>query len=220
MTPTQKTLFVGGLLCLGLGLPQNSYAITGCGNNYLTGTYNAQISSVNFQKLLNALNSGTSGSTGTTGERREATGTTGSGATGSTGSTGPRIHDTTQGGFGNNPASLGGKRRRFGTLLFRRKRQHYRTDAVFGHQPEYSGGHIHRELRLHGDHVPEDGRDLQRGGGQQRCDRSCSSRATPPAPVWSAAWNARPTPASAIRISRRASLSASWASQKRDSHHW
>jgi hypothetical protein len=79
-----KTLFVAGLVyCgLGLGLPRISYGITGCTNAYLTGTYNAQIASINFQSL---------GSSG---------GTTGSAATGTA---------VANGGFGNNSNSFSGK---------------------------------------------------------------------------------------------------------------
>ena len=57
---------------LGLGVPRVSYAITGCSNVNLSGTYNAQVSSTNFMSVLNALNGG-----GTTGGTTGATGATG-----------------------------------------------------------------------------------------------------------------------------------------------
>lgn len=122
MTKSQRTSVFGGLLLcgLGLGLPQASYAITGCTNAYLTGTYNAQVSSTNFMSVLNSLNGntsttgGTSGSTGSGGSTGSTGGgffgpgtpTTATGAGGSTGAVG-----TTTGsnpGFSNNPFSLNG----------------------------------------------------------------------------------------------------------------
>lgn len=87
MKRSQKTCVMGGLLIcgLGLGLPTNSYAITGCTNAYLTGTYTAQVMSANFLDVLNSINNA-AGSTSMGGSG--GTGTSGSGSTGSTGSTG------------------------------------------------------------------------------------------------------------------------------------
>src|SRR3954464_8305584 len=95
MTPSQKRFIVGGLLLAGagLGLPRASYAAATCTNGFLTGTYNAEITSLSFMNVLSTLNTtaGTTGSTGGTGSTGSTgtTGTTGtSGTTGTTGTTG------------------------------------------------------------------------------------------------------------------------------------
>ena len=79
MKPSQKSIVLGGLLLagIGMGLPSASYAAASCTTGFLTGTYNAQITSLNFQTVLAQLNN-SAGSTGSTGI---------TGATGSTGST-------------------------------------------------------------------------------------------------------------------------------------
>jgi hypothetical protein len=85
---------MGGLLtcALLLGLPKVSYAVTGCTNTYLLGTYTAEVSSTNFLNVLNSVNT-PAATTGTGGS-----GSTGTAATGSTAIV----------GFVNNPASLSG----------------------------------------------------------------------------------------------------------------
>src|SRR5947199_2964294 len=55
MTPTQRTLLAGGLLFCGLGL-QQAFAITGCTNLYLQGTYNVQITNANLLSTINNIN--------------------------------------------------------------------------------------------------------------------------------------------------------------------
>lgn len=94
MTQFPKTILVGGLLMFGLGLPQSTFAVTGCSNVYLQGTYSAQITSTNYQALLSAMN--------------------GAGGAGSTGSTAA----TVQAGFGNNPISLSGAMPGLGRFYF------------------------------------------------------------------------------------------------------
>ncbi|HEY1342036.1 MAG TPA: hypothetical protein VGF59_31210, partial [Bryobacteraceae bacterium] len=93
MTLLKTTLAVGGLLLGSLGMPRISYGITGCNNGYLTGTYNAQVSSVNFNNLLQSNNTG---------------GTSGSTSGGTTGAVGSNTSAPLP-GFGNNPGSLSGK---------------------------------------------------------------------------------------------------------------
>jgi hypothetical protein len=58
MTPSQKSFVVGGLLLAGLGvcLPRASYGAASCTNGFLSGTYNAEISSLSFQNVLSAIN--------------------------------------------------------------------------------------------------------------------------------------------------------------------
>ncbi|HWC99559.1 MAG TPA: hypothetical protein VG456_22520 [Candidatus Sulfopaludibacter sp.] len=46
----------GGLLLLTTTVPRNLYAITGCNNGYLSGTYNAQVSSAAFSNVISTLN--------------------------------------------------------------------------------------------------------------------------------------------------------------------
>ena len=60
---------------MGLGLPHQAYATASCTNNFLTGTYNAQVSNLNFLSVLATLNAAAGGSGGS------------SGSSGSTGST-------------------------------------------------------------------------------------------------------------------------------------
>lgn len=108
MKLTKTTITSAGLLFCGLALPGVSYGITGCTNGYVTGTYNAQISSANFMSVLNSLNAtagannGGSGSTGSTG------GTGGSGSGGSTGSSGSGSGSGSGGGGTANAAPFGG----------------------------------------------------------------------------------------------------------------
>src|SRR5947209_20126587 len=95
----RRTCVFGGLLlsALGFGLPPVSYGITGCSNANLTGTYTAQVSSLNFTSVLNALN-GSAGGSGSTG-----------GASGTSGASGASGGGTTGGGTGGatNRGSLG-----------------------------------------------------------------------------------------------------------------
>ena len=70
-TQVPRRILLGGLLIFGLGLLDTAFAATGCSNNYVQGTYTAQITSANFTTLLAAANTAAS-STGTTG----VTGTT------------------------------------------------------------------------------------------------------------------------------------------------
>src|SRR5580704_13199127 len=111
MKQLSKTTLVGGLLMFGLGLPGSAYAVIGCGNTYLQGTYSAQITSANYQALLSALNTSTTG-----------TGSSGTTTTGGTGSTGTGTATTTpngpQGGFGNNPNSITGAIAGLGSFYF------------------------------------------------------------------------------------------------------
>ncbi len=136
MTRSQTVYILAGLLILGFGVPGVSFAVTGCSNANLIGTYNAQVSSAALTGVLNALanpsgsNSGAStGSTSNTGNLPSGGnngglfgGNTGFGnqpgmgaTTGgsNSGSDGATAGATTQqtinpGGFGNNPRSLGG----------------------------------------------------------------------------------------------------------------
>src|SRR4051794_19368503 len=97
MTPFQKSFVMGGLMLagLGLGFPRASYGAASCTNNFLTGTYNAEVSSLSFMNVLATLNasagaatgsSGSSGSTGSTGSSGSSGSTGSSGSSGSTGS--------------------------------------------------------------------------------------------------------------------------------------
>ena len=105
---------------------QNTYAITGCGNNYLVGTYNAQISSVNFQNLLTRAQYRSYRQHRN--DRRDRNNWNHGSATGSP-DHGSTVHGkpTVRPVSRNNPASLGGKVPGLGRYLLRRKRQHYRT---------------------------------------------------------------------------------------------
>jgi len=126
MKLTQRTFILGALLLSGLGLPRLSYAIVGCTNAYLTGTYNAQVSSANFMSVLNTLNGAAApaasvktddigGFGGPTGfwtgvgngdvPDNSFNGTTTPADGGTTGGT----TGSTSGGLGNNPGSLSGK---------------------------------------------------------------------------------------------------------------
>src|SRR5580765_2485037 len=119
MTNSQRTCILGGLLfcTLGLGVPRVSYAITGCSNAYLSGTYNAQVTSSSLMSVLNALNhtgGSTGGATGATGSTG-STGASGGGffgsgtpttATGPTGTAGGTTGAVMGPGFANNPFSL------------------------------------------------------------------------------------------------------------------
>lgn len=126
MMKSQRTCLLAGLiLCLlGLGLPRVSYGVTGCTNAYLTGTYNAQVSSGNLMSVLNTLNgntstssnSGSGGSTGSVGSGSTApnngffgpgTPSTAPGTGGATGGGGTTGSVSTP-GFSNNPFSLNG----------------------------------------------------------------------------------------------------------------
>jgi hypothetical protein len=139
MTKSQRyTCVFAGLLLFGVGfgVPRAAYAVTGCTNASLSGTYNAQISSANFMSIVNALNGNTAGGTNTGGSTGSAcsTGTTanpgggffgpGTPTTavppgGTTGSAGTSSGTTTTSGgttgavstppgFGSNPLSLSG----------------------------------------------------------------------------------------------------------------
>lgn len=90
------TLILAGLLTFGLALPRASFAITGCTNANLTGTYDASITNANLMALVNP----TTGGTGTGG------GTSGGGTTGTSGTS--TTTTVNPGGFGNNSASLSG----------------------------------------------------------------------------------------------------------------
>ena len=69
----------GGLVLSVLALPHAAFAVSGCSNQYLMGTYNGQITSLPVSNVLFTMNGG-------------ATGTAVPGST----------------GFGSNPASLAG----------------------------------------------------------------------------------------------------------------
>src|SRR5205085_11247664 len=128
MSVGQNTFLLGGLLVCGLGLPQASFGISGCNNGYLMGTYNADITSLNFQRVLQSLNStsagGTSGASGTSG----TSGTSGSsgaiGAVGSSGSTGAIASSGAAGaagaigGLGGTTSSLAGNTPGLGRFYF------------------------------------------------------------------------------------------------------
>jgi len=52
-----RTLTVAGVLLLFvLAVPRTSFAISGCNNGYLSGTYNAQVSSAAFSSVITTLN--------------------------------------------------------------------------------------------------------------------------------------------------------------------
>ena len=94
MKRSQQTCVLGGLLIcgLGLGLPRVSYAVTGCTNGYLSGTYTASVQSANFLNVLNNINmaaaqgSGSTTSSGSTGSSSGSTGSAGSSGSSSSGS--------------------------------------------------------------------------------------------------------------------------------------
>src|ERR1044071_1982789 len=90
MTTSQRTRVLVGLLLFGLvlSLPQASYAVSGCTNAYLTGTYNAQVSSINLLNVLNTLNAAAGGSGSASGSTSTG-GTTGSAVAPSPGFFGP-----------------------------------------------------------------------------------------------------------------------------------
>jgi hypothetical protein len=46
----------GGLLLFTFSIPRASFAISGCNNGYLSGTYNAQVSSAAFSSVITTLN--------------------------------------------------------------------------------------------------------------------------------------------------------------------
>jgi hypothetical protein len=63
MTAQYRGLMLGGLLACGLGLPVTSFALSGCNNGYLSGTYNVTIGASNFQQALQTMSaSATTGS--------------------------------------------------------------------------------------------------------------------------------------------------------------
>ncbi len=62
MKQSKRTLVTAGVLLLGLFAATPAFAISGCTNQSIMGTYNAQISSAAFTSVLNTLN-GSSGST-------------------------------------------------------------------------------------------------------------------------------------------------------------
>ena len=106
MTKSQTVYVLAGLLILGFGMPGISFAVTGCSNANLIGTYNAQISSAALTGVLNALSSSSSSNTGGS---SGSTGNTGSGSsTTSGGGAAAAAQNANPGGFGNNPKSLGG----------------------------------------------------------------------------------------------------------------
>ena len=129
MTLTQRMYMVTGLLVC-LGLPRASFGISGCTTGYLTGTYNAQISSTNFMNVLNTLNSTAATGSGKGGAQAlDASlppfgGPTGfgtgmppaAGASDSGGTTGGTTVNL--GGFGNNPNSLSGQTPGLGRFFF------------------------------------------------------------------------------------------------------
>src|SRR5258708_8704677 len=53
---TRKFFGIGLTLCC-LLLPQLSAAVSGCNNGYLLGNYNAEVSNLNLQSVLQSLNS-------------------------------------------------------------------------------------------------------------------------------------------------------------------
>jgi hypothetical protein len=48
--------FAGACLLVSFGFPRTSLAISGCNNGYLSGTYNAQVSSAAFNNVIGTLN--------------------------------------------------------------------------------------------------------------------------------------------------------------------
>src|SRR5689334_17128735 len=58
MLPIHKTIVSAGiLLCAGtVGLPRAAYALSGCSNAHLTGTYTVQLANTNTLAVVNALN--------------------------------------------------------------------------------------------------------------------------------------------------------------------
>jgi len=61
MKRSERTLLTAGALLLGLSAATPAFAISGCTNQNIMGTYNAQISSASFTSVLNTL--GATGST-------------------------------------------------------------------------------------------------------------------------------------------------------------
>src|SRR5579859_813140 len=61
MTRFYRSSFLAGLALCWLSMPRISHAITGCTNTMLTGNYNAEVSSLNLQSVLNKLNGNASG---------------------------------------------------------------------------------------------------------------------------------------------------------------
>ena len=59
MTILDRMLLTGGLLLCGLGWPRVSYAISGCSNGTLAGTYNAQVETINLASAISAPGTGT-----------------------------------------------------------------------------------------------------------------------------------------------------------------
>ena len=108
MKAAQRIYLASGILIFGLGMAKPSFAITGCTNAYLTGAYNAQITNIAFENVINNLNAA-AGATGVTG----TTGTTG--ATGTTGTTGVAA---LPGGLGGNSSSINGNVPGLGRFLF------------------------------------------------------------------------------------------------------
>src|SRR6266567_3044833 len=94
MKQSRQLYVLTGLLVFGIGLPRASFAVTGCSNAQLTGTYDAQVSGANLMSVVTAMTGSTGGTT--TG------GTTTGGGTAAATTFNP-------GGFGNNPASLSGQ---------------------------------------------------------------------------------------------------------------
>jgi hypothetical protein len=56
MTNMRKLSAAGGILVFALGFCQPSFAVSGCNNGYLSGTYNAQVSSAAFSSVISTLN--------------------------------------------------------------------------------------------------------------------------------------------------------------------
>src|SRR5258707_13206835 len=91
MTASQKLSCTIAMLACGLGLPRTSFAISGCNNGYLLGTYDAQVANSNFLTVLQSLNTGSTGSTSSS---------------------------STTGGLGNNTSSLSGNQPGLGRYYF------------------------------------------------------------------------------------------------------
>src|SRR5689334_2880211 len=66
MKVNQRSVLLLTVGICALGLPRSLPAITGCSNTLLSGTYNAQISSLPLQNLILAIGGATGGSTSAT----------------------------------------------------------------------------------------------------------------------------------------------------------
>ncbi len=158
MKTSQRTIVTAGFLLFGLGLATPAFAINGCTNQNLAGTYNAQITNAwAFTNVLNTLKRHSRGH-----GKHRPTGTTGTtGTTGSTGSTvsARRLRQQRRQPRGKHPCPE--------PILLRRQRQH-RGRQQHQHQCSHSGRHVLREQQLHGDNQIKYRAKLRRGNCEQR----------------------------------------------------